>query len=221
MRLFLKGIARSVVFLSCLLSASFASALHVETEVLGDKVYFLFSTPNKIAIYNMASQSQEADLSLSKTPTAFAISGTTAYVAFQREIRAISLSTGDSTFIRNASNNVVNLTLVGDKLYAFDQDGNSLAINTLNNSLIETSSIGSYYSNKIQLGSAANNAIFARSEARWSGLMQKYQLDSDGKIKDFTYSNHNWNYNGAAGIYLNQSHTKVYDRSGLIFLRVT
>lgn len=217
MRLFLKGIARSVVFLSCLLSASFASALHVETEVLGDKVYFLFSTPNKIAIYNMASQSQEADLSLSKTPTAFAISGTTAYVAFQREIRAISLSTGDSTFIRNASNNVVNLTLVGDKLYAFDQDGNSLAINTLNNSLIETSSIGSYYSNKIQLGSAANNAIFARSEASWSGLMQKYQLDSDGKIKDFTYSNHNWNYNGAAGIYLNQSHTKVYDRSGLIF----
>lgn len=217
MRLFLKGIARSVVFLSCLLSASFASALHVETEVLGDKVYFLFSTPNKIAIYNMASQSQEADLSLSKTPTAFAISGTTAYVAFQREIRAISLSTGDSTFIRNASNNVVNLTLVGDKLYAFDQDGNSLAINALNNTLIETSSIGSYYSNKIQLGSAANNAIFARSEVSWSGLMQKYQLGADGKIKDFSYSNHNWNYNGVAGIYLNQSHTKVYDRSGLIF----
>lgn len=216
MRLFLKGIARSVVFLSCLLSASFASALHVDTSIVGDKAYFLFSAPNKIAVYDMAQQSQGADISLTKIPTAFAIEGNTAYIAFHRELRALDLTTGNSQFVRNASQDIVQVTLLGNYIYAMDNTGSTLVINRTGFALVETEP-SNYWAGSTQVASPINQAIFTRSSGISPSDISKMSIGTDGAIVSTTDSTYHGDYPDATRLFLNSSENKVYDNAGIVY----
>ncbi|WP_191966518.1 thrombospondin type 3 repeat-containing protein [Cellvibrio sp. KY-YJ-3] len=216
MRLFLKGIARSVVFLSCLLSASFASALHVDTSIVGDKAYFLFSAPNKIAVYDMAQQSQGADITLSKIPTAFAIEGNTAYIAYHRELRALNLTTGNSEFVRNSSTDIIRIVPLDDYLYVTETDGTISVINKQGFALLQSWSTW-YSSGRAQVGSSVNKAIYTRSEGISPSDINKFIIANDGQISNAIDSPYHGDYPGADRLFLNQSQSKVYDSAGIVY----
>lgn len=216
MRLFLKGIARSVVFLSSLLSAVFAHALHVDASIAGDKAYFLFSAPNKIAVYDMAQQSQGADIALSKIPTAFAIEGNTAYIAFHRELRALDLTTGNSQFVRNASQDIVQVTLLGNYIYAMENSGSTLVINRTGFSLVETEP-SNYWAGPSQVASAVNQAIFTRSSGISPSDISKMLIGSDGAIVSTADSTYHGDYPDATRLFLNSTESKVYDDAGIVY----
>ncbi|HEX7763001.1 MAG TPA: thrombospondin type 3 repeat-containing protein [Cellvibrio sp.] len=216
MCLFLKGITRSVVFLACVFVTSVANALHVDTSIAGDKAYFLFSAPNKIAVYDMAQQSQGADIALSKIPTAFAIEGNTAYIAFHRELRALDLTTGNSQFVRNASQDIVQVTLLGNYIYAMESSGSTLVINRTGFALVETEP-SNYWAGPSQVASAVNQAIFTRSSGISPSDISKMSIGSDGAIASTTDSSYHGDYPDATRLFINSTESKVYDDAGIVY----
>lgn len=216
MRLFLKGITRTVVLLSCLLMANFANALHVDTSFVGDKAYFLFSAPNKIAVYDMAQQSQGADITLSKIPTAFAIKGNTAYIAFHRELRALDLTTGNSVFVRNASSDIVRVTLLDNYIYVMESSGSIHVINSSGFTLVETEP-SNYWVGPQQVASPINQTIFTRSSGISPSDISKMSIGADGAIVSTSDSPYHGDYATATRLFLNSSETKVYDNAGIVY----
>ncbi|WP_212589995.1 thrombospondin type 3 repeat-containing protein [Cellvibrio mixtus] len=216
MCLFLKGIARSVVFLACVFVTSVANALHVDTSIVGDKAYFLFSAPNKIAVYNMATQSQSADISLTKIPTAFAVTGNTAYIAFNRELRALDLTTGNSQFVRNTSNEITRITLLGNYIYAMENNGSIHVINRDNFVLVETE-LSSYWRGSSQVASPVNQAIFTRSSGISPSDISKMSIATDGTISSSVDSVYHGDYPDASRLFLNHSESRVYDNAGVVY----
>ncbi|MEN0037346.1 MAG: thrombospondin type 3 repeat-containing protein [Cellvibrio sp.] len=216
MSVFPKGIALCMLFLSTLLLSGNAAALHVSTKVEGGSVYFLFSAPNKIARYDMASQSQLEDVALSKVPTAFAVSGNKAYVAFHRELREIDLATGNSVFIRNTSNDITSIVVLKDHLYASENSGTIYVIKKTDFSLTETSSV-SYRGAGGSVASPTNNAIYSRSTGVSPSDIEKMSVGSDGKITGNMDSPYHGAYPNATALYLNASQSKVYDNAGIIY----
>lgn len=215
MRLFIKGIARSVVFLACLLTVNVASALHVSTEIMGDKAYFLFSAPNKIVTYDMATQSQSADITLSKTPTAFTVKDNIAYVAFNREIRAVDLTSSSSEFVRNASSDIVRISLLENYLYATDSAGSIYVINRATFALIATRE-ADYRIGSIQVTSPVNEAIYAHPK-NYYGVLSKLSAAADGKLTLAFTNSHQNAYTEINRLFLNKSENKIYDNSGTVY----
>ncbi len=216
MCLFVKGITKSVVFLSCLFASCLASALHVDTSIAGDKAYFLFSAPNKIAVYDMAEQSHSADITLSKIPSAFAVKDNTAYIAFHRELRTVDLTTGNSQFVRNASNDIIRITLLGDYIYAMENTGSIHVINSDSFALVETEP-SDYMAGPNQVASSVNQAIFMRSSGISPSDISKMSVATDGMITSSIESPYHGAYPDASRLFLNSSENKVYDNAGIIY----
>jgi|GEM_PF-1129154 len=216
MHLITKGIAICALFLSTLLLSSYAAALHVSTKISNSSVYFLFSAPNKIARYDMATQSQAEDLALTKIPTAFAINNNKAYVAFHRELREIDLTTGNSVFIRNASTDINSVTVLNGQLYVTETSGTIYVISTADYSLTQTSSV-SYRGSSGSVASTINNAIYSRSTGVSPSDIEKMTIGSDGKITGNVDSPYHGDYPGATTLYLNVSQSKVYDNAGIVY----
>lgn len=215
----LKGITGSVRLLFCLiflLAGNLAHALHVDTQVVGDKAYFLFSAPNKIAIYDMAQQSQGADITLSKIPTAFAIEANTAYIAYHRELRTLNLSTGNSEFVRNSSTDIIRIVPLGDYLYVTETDGTVSVINKQGFALLQSWSTW-YSSGRAQVGSSVNKAIYTRSEGISPSDINKFIIANDGQISNAIDSPYHGDYPNASRLFLNQSQSKVYDSAGIVY----
>jgi hypothetical protein len=217
MRLFIKGIVRSAVVLACLFTINLAHALHVDTAFAGDKAYFLFSAPNKIAVYNMATQSHETDISLSKIPTAFAIKDNTAYIAYHRELRALDLTNGNNEFIRNASNDITRIVLQGDYLYAMENTGSIHVIKRNGFALVETEPSNYYSSGSSLVSSPINQAIYTRSAGISPSDISVMTIAANGGIDSITDSPYHGDYPNASRLFLNSSESKVYDDAGIIY----
>ncbi|HSC69672.1 MAG TPA: hypothetical protein VLC79_18405, partial [Cellvibrio sp.] len=213
---FTQQLSIGALLLSSLLFSTYATALHVSTKIDSTSVYFLFSAPNKIARYDMATQSQAEDISLTKVPTAFAIRGNKAYVAFHRELREIDLTTGNSQFIRNASNDITSIILLNNQLYATETTGTIYVIDINDFSLTQSSSV-SYRGAGGSVGSVLNNAIYSRSTGISPSDIEKMSIDSAGKITGSVDSPYHGDYPNATQLYLNASQSRIYDNAGIVY----
>ncbi|MET0357540.1 MAG: thrombospondin type 3 repeat-containing protein, partial [Cellvibrio sp.] len=210
-----KGIAARLVFLLVSFVSAHISALTVDIKSQGDSIYVLSSSPNKISRYSMATQSQLPDIPLTNVPTAFAVDNGKAYVAFNRELREIDLTTGNSVFIRNSSEGLINLTLLNGNIYASETNGTLYVIKQSDFSLIETNT----YNYRGTIGSVAsnvNNAIFTRSKGSPTDI-EKLTVDAAGKVLTIINSPYHGSYPSASKLYLNASQSKVYDNSGTVY----
>ncbi len=211
-----KGIATQLLFLLVLCVSSHVSALTVDTKSHGDSIYILSSAPNKISRYSMATQSQLADIPLTKIPTAFAIENGKAYVAYHRELRELDLATGESVFVRNSSEDLINLTLLNGKIYASEASGTLYIIKQSDFSLVETNTYN-YRGATGNVASSINKAIFTRSTGISPSDIEKTTVDDTGKVLTVIDSPYHGSYPSASKLYLNASQNKVYDNAGIIY----
>lgn len=211
-----KGIAAQLLFLLAICVSTHVSALTVDTRSDGDSIYILSSAPNKISRYSMATKSQLADIPLTKIPTAFTVENGKAYIAFHRELREVDLTTGDSVFVRNSSEDLTNLTLLNGNIYASEASGTLYVIKRSDFSLIETNSY-SYRGATGNVASSVANAIFTRSTGVSPSDIEKATVDGTGKVSTIIDSPYHGSYPDASQLYLNASQSKVYDNAGIIY----
>lgn len=216
MRPFIRIISRCLLCLSVLLTSVQAFALFVDSKTQDNTVYFLFSAPNKIARYDMASQSQAMDIALAKVPTAFAVANGKAYVAFHRELREVDLATGSSVFVRNASSDVINLTLLNGFIYATESTGVVQIIKVADFSLVASDSY-SYRGAASNTPSSEHSAIYSRSTGVSPSDIEKMTVAADGKVINVIDSPYHGSYPGADKLYLNASQSKIYDNAGIVY----
>lgn len=216
MRPFIRIISRCLLCLSVLLTSVQAFALFVDSKTQDNTVYFLFSAPNKIARYDMASQSQAMDIALAKVPTAFAVANGKAYVAFHRELREVDLATGSSVFVRNASSDVINLTLLNGFIYATESTGIVQIIKVADFSLVASDSY-SYRGAASNTPSSEHSAIYSRSTGVSPSDIEKMTVAADGKVINVIDSPYHGSYPGADKLYLNASQSKIYDNAGIVY----
>lgn len=216
MRPFIRIISRCLLCLSVLLTSVQAFALFVDSKTQDNTVYFLFSAPNKIARYDMASQSQAMDIALAKVPTAFAVANGKAYVAFHRELREVDLATGASVFVRNASSDLINLTLLNGFIYATESTGIVQIIKVADFSLVASDSY-SYRGAASNTPSSEHSAIYSRSTGVSPSDIEKMTVAADGKVINVIDSPYHGSYPGADKLYLNASQSKIYDNAGIVY----
>ena len=190
-------------------------AAWVDSQKHGDVVYFLFSAPNKIVRYNMVSKSFLEEIVLDKVPTAFTISGEKAYVGFHRELREINITNNSNQFIRNTSTDIKNIVVVGDYLYAAEQNSNVTSINTAGLGFVETRD--SFYSGTAFVGSNQQSSYYYRTTGVSPSDIHKVTLAGDGTTLSDKDSQYHGDYPSASQLYINASESKVYDNAGIVY----
>jgi len=188
-------------------------AAFVANQEYENVVYFLFSTPNKIVRYDMASNIFLDDIPLKNVPTAFTVSNGKIYVSFHRELYEIDLATSQSQFIRNTSTDIHHVVTVNDYLYyVANNNPNITVIKATDFTLVETRK--SSYNGTGFVSSDLQSSYYYRT----SSNLRKVTLAADGTIQSDKNSQHN--YPSANQLYLNTSENKIYDNAGIVYFAV-
>lgn len=212
MSLFTKGIAACTLFCSLFISLNAVASI-VDSKTYEDKVYFLFSSPNKIIRYDMSVQAKLTDISLSKIPTAFTIHAGKAYVAFGRELRVIDLTSGTNTFVRNASADITDIIIMNDFIRIFEQRSTLTTLKLSDFSLVSTENFSSVYN---PIASEKQNSIHYHYVPEYQSQLQNIFFKKDGSRNFNFYPRFYNDDNPGTQSYINSSESKIYTNSGLI-----
>jgi hypothetical protein len=177
--------------------------------------YFLMSVPNKIIRYDTNSQGFLADFTLDQIPSAFTVDGDNVYVAFYRELRKFSLTTGESEFVRNTTANIEDIFLLGSSIYIVESNGNIQILNQSDYSLVDT--VDPFYNGQSYTTVESENAYFYRTTNVSPSDLRKATISNTGEIISDVDTSYHGDYPTASKLYLNQSGNKIYDDAGIVY----
>lgn len=201
--------------LSMLLFTLSSHAALVDYQEKDDVVYFLYSSPNKIARYDLASSVFLDEVTLDDAPTAFEIKGNNIFIGFQRELRKLAIDGTSNDFIRNTGSNIDNITALKDNIFVELQDSNVLSVNTNNSGLNETRD--SWYSGQAFIASEIQNSYYYRTTGVSPSDIHKVTINEDGTTLMDRDSPYHGDFPNATRLYLNESENKIYDDAGIIY----
>lgn len=87
-----------------------------------NRVYLLYSTPNRLAQFDLASGTALDDILLDKVPTALAVHQGTAYIGFGQELVALDLNTGSTEVLHHFPSNITKIAVAGNFIYLTEQN---------------------------------------------------------------------------------------------------
>jgi hypothetical protein len=193
--------------LNSLLWSSLSFSEFIDSKQDGDIVYFLYTSPNKIMRYDLDSASFLNEIILPKAPTAFMPINDYIYIGYNRELRRLSTSSLTSEFFRNFSADIKHIAIVDNILQVIETSNTKSSLNTLDLSLIKTSSNSPGNS---FIGSNINSFFYSDTGSYISqySVYEPYQ----------TNTNSNYSYANPDHLFLNTSESKIYDSSGTVYL---
>jgi hypothetical protein len=192
-----------------------ALALHVATTTDNNVVYFLFSAPNQIARFDLATGQDLPVISLSKIPTALVVAKQTAFVAFHRELYKLDLISGDLTYVRGYSQDITSLVILGNYLYTSGGNSTESSILDINGQFI--SNYGGFYSSNQYIASEKNKAIYFRDSGISPADIHRSVIGENGAVSASQESPYHGDYPSATTVFLNSSQNKVYDNAGIAY----
>jgi Thrombospondin type 3 repeat len=206
----------TLLMLSMLVASSLSYAVSVKALSDQGVAYFLYAGPNKIARFDMTTQTALPDIALTSEPSAITVCDGMAYVAFDREVRAINLTTGASTLFHEFTSTVGDLAVMNDRLYVAQAGTGSIStVNLSDLTLIGT--FNGFYAGAGYLASELNNELYFRSTNVSPSDIHKLQLNLDGSVASDTDSPYHGDYAGGQKLYLNATQNKIYDDAGIIY----
>ncbi len=203
------------LFAFAFLLSGFARADLLEVDESGSVAYFIFSSPNKVVRYDMASSSFLPEIPLPNIPTAAAPTNDKLIVAYDRSAYAIDLVTGVSSFIGNTSGTVTDVQIVGDAIYLAQGFDEVTARSLSDFSLIEHKSF--WYGGQGAVSSATHRAILFRDENVSPADLRKIPLNEDGSMQSLQNSPYHGDYPAADQLYLFPDESRVIDNAGIIY----
>lgn len=202
------------LFLYLILTSVYSTAAyagHVATKQADNTVYILYSAPNRLARFDLASGSALEDISLGKVPTALAVSAGTAYVGFNRELIAIDLATGAQEFVRNFSSSIVNIEVVNS--FIFVQEHESYQYHVIDAQTFARANLMEVFRRGQNLLSSNElNAIFLQ---RRDGELTKIVLNDQCMADTIIDIPHGRNFDPASQLYINASQTKLVQNNDI------
>lgn len=162
----------------------------------------------------MSAQAKLADISLNKTPTAFAIHEGKAYVAFGRELRVIDLTSSTNSFVRNTSADITDIIIMNGFVRIFEQRSTLTTLKLNDFSLVSTENIP--YSAYEPISSAKQNSIHYHYNQDYPSQIQNLFFKQNG-ARDFNFYPQYYNGNNpGTKSHINSSESKIYSNSGSI-----
>lgn len=214
MRHSLKTLIAFFLLFFCSLSANSHAAL-VDIDQNDGVIYFTFSAPNKVARYDLVSQTMLPEIALSNIPTAVEVRGNHLYVAYRRSAYAIDMDTQASEFIANTGEDITALHAVGDALYLVQGFDRVMARNLSNHELIEEDTF--HYRGTGSVGSEEQSALYYRTSGVSPADIYKIALNADGTMATGQDSPAHGDYPSANQLYLFPDESRILDNEGILY----
>lgn len=207
----LQQVIAVLVFSFCFVIDTTAAPVVIQEDQ--DIVHILSRSSDQIERFDLESRSYLSAVTLTKTPAVFTVNQGIAYVGFDRELRAIELTTGEDRFVRNFPSSIQELVVVGPFLYV--RDDTSAVVTVLDrNTFSWIGTIEPPYFPSSLIGSDINRALFTRQADLFRTGVYKLELLENGLLGNIP-QNPNDNFSaGAERLYLNASETRLIDDSG-------
>ncbi|BCD99676.1 thrombospondin type 3 repeat-containing protein [Marinagarivorans cellulosilyticus] len=193
-----------------------AQAAIVDQAVVDNVAYLLFSAPNKIERFDLATAQPLTAVALTKEPSAMIVDGSTAYVAYQRELRTVDLATGESTFVRNFSYAISDLHVIEGVLYVrttSGYDGEYVALSLPDFTVIDQIA-PSYASGSFTPG---DKAFFYRDSGLSPSDINKQTLLEDGSFGGVLESPYHGDYPAGSKIWVSPDQNRVFENAGIAY----
>jgi hypothetical protein len=199
-----------------LLENSTANAAYLNSTTDKNTVYLLYSAPNQIARFDMATGQKLAPVVLNKSPSALAVKDGDAYIAYGRELYKINTETGEQVYVSGFSSGITSLALLHGKIYVFENASNFITIIDSATGL-KIGDATTYYSSGQYAVSDVYNSVFYRDAGLSPSDLRKIEFSGDGKLSAVRDSPYHGAYPSASIVYLNGTQSKVYDNSGIAY----
>lgn len=179
----------------------------------GDILYFLYSEPAHIKRYDVASAAWLTDLVLAETPTAFAVTESQLFVAFDRRISRFGLDGAGETHLRNTTNTVHGLTPFRNFLI-YQYGGAMASMDATTGAAVDES--GFWYS----MGALVirpDGVGFGRSRWVSPSDIVRFEMGRDGTFIRQNDSPNHGDYPGASTVHILPDQARVVDNAGIIY----
>lgn len=200
---------------------SYAQAVPVwvDFEVQGDIAYLLRKSPAQIMRYDLSSSQWNAPISLPRIPSAFSIDSTHIYVAYGREIKQLDKSGGNEVHITNTPDDVIDMLMDGDLLFANRTSDLYARFTVINKSSLSVIMEWENYIDSLAGASIApsRNKLFGRSQGVSPSDITFAEYDDAGNILLGGDSPYHGAYPNASETWMFPDDNKVVDDSGTVY----
>jgi hypothetical protein len=175
--------------------------------------YFLFQTPARIERYDMADGVWLADITLSATPTAFAVDDEGLYVSFGTSSSRFAPDGTDETHLCDTASSVESLFAVGQILYIHYYK-TVISVDKLSGAVIDTREY--FFAMKGVSVAPSAGKMFARTATSSSDILEVI-LNSDGSLGNQTDSIYMGDYPDASVTYVFPGDDRVAEDTGIVY----
>lgn len=218
-----RGGARLFTFVLHLIFAALYSsasvAEHLATVQEADRVYLLYSAPNRLAQFDLASGTALDDILLDKVPTALAVHQGNAYIGFGQELVALDLNTGSTEVLHHFPSNITKIAVAGNFIYLTEQNSHLFHVVDISSYAL-VGAIDPFFPGSTSFNfiiSSELNALFFRTTGLSPQGIYEIRLDDQGTGELIFDSLRTSHYPMGSALYINPSQTKLVDTSGIVY----
>lgn len=182
-------------------------------------VYFVYQSPARIERFNMGADTWMPEISLSDTPTAFAVDAEGLYISFGRRTSRFNLDGTGETHLRNTNTDAINLHTSGQFIYINYSSysyGELASADKNSGTLIDSQS---YLYDFLNGSSIAPNIgmLFARTSGISPSDIVQVILNPDGTLGTASDSPYHGDYPSANKTFVFPGEARVADNSGIVY----
>jgi hypothetical protein len=185
------------------------------TQESGGVAYFVQTTPARIRRYDVAAAAWLSDIALSETPTAFTVDAQHLYVSFGRRTSRFALDGSGEAHVRNTTDDVRTLFVVGDFLYLGSYN-RYWSVEKATGDQIDYEEY--FYSLGRQVSVAPTRGkVFGRSSGVSPSDIFSVTLNPDGTFGEMGESPYHGDYPSASRTYVFPGEARVADDAGIVY----
>jgi len=195
-------------------SSPTASTPWLDTKESAGIAHFIFQSPARIERYDMNAETWRGDISLSDTPTAFAVDTDGLYISFGRRTSRFNLDGTGETHLQNTNSDVTSLFTVNNFLY-IHYSNTLLSVNKLSGTLIDSKDYW-YGMQGIDVAPTIGKA-FGRTVGISPSDIVQVILNSDGTLGNQNDSPYHGDFPSASQTFVFPGEARVADDSGIVY----